>query len=121
MLGEPRLTAVIKQPSNVQARLIPMVIQAIQTGKRIQIFPAAKIRFFRRLKYCVQTCLKCWQPHLLDQARGIVRHIESILVGVAFLKSTPRFLGLEPGHEVSAGILGADKSYFWIEQISPAL
>src|SRR5690348_12192043 len=94
-LRKPGFAGKIKQPANVKAWLVSVVVNSFYSGKSIYFFSSAKAAFLRCFKYFIQAVIKFFLSDFINEACRILGNIKSILNRVSFLEASPGLVGIK--------------------------
>ena len=108
-LGEIRTSRLIKEPGDMQTRLVPLIIERAQSGKGINVRSSAKYLFLGLGKDAIQTSIEGIYPHFIHQGRNIMRRIKGILPGISLLESTPNLKWIKIVDKLAIRFLRTDK------------
>ncbi len=93
----------------MEARLVAMIIQSLQTGKGSDLRATAEDQLAGNSKDTVETLIENIGSDLADQAFRIMRHIERVLPGISFLETAPHLHRIEVINETSISLLRMNK------------
>ena len=85
----------------MQTWLVALIVIRTQPGKGIDFLSARENLWLRCLEDIIETTVELFIAYLRDKFVSHVRHVESVLHGVAFLKATPYLHRIEVGDELT--------------------
>ena len=83
-LGQRRTSCLVEQPRDMEARLVAMIIQSLQTGKGSDFCATAEDQLTGNSKDTVETLIENIGSDFADQTFRIMRYIERVLPGISF-------------------------------------
>ena len=104
----------------MEARLVAVVVRALQAGKGVHHLAAAEYHLARQREDGVETGVELLASDTFYQTFRRVGHEESVLHGVAFLETAPRFQRVEAVDERAVRHTGTNESERIVEEFLPS-
>ena len=120
-LGKPGLAGEVEEPGDVEIGLIAVVVHSGDAGEGVDYRAAAEDIGPGDGEDAVQAGVELVTADGLCEGRGVMRHVESVLPGVALLEAYPGAGGIEGLNELSVLVLGTDEAGRRVVEFLPAV
>ena len=104
----------------MEARLVALIIEGLKAGESAHFGATAEYLVLRHGENAVETLGEALAAYFGYELTGLMRHIEGILPGIAFLEAAPHLHGIEIIDKLTAGQSRTHESGIGIVYAFPA-